>query len=162
MNIERAEPAARPTVTQIGRNSHPVPTKLQDGLRQLADALTDLPGKHQYGYLPPDLKNTVDALLKEMISRIRSSIKFIKAYYDSQKGLVKDQCVDSPITLAKKWQPGKGILPSLKGMDTRRHNLVVQAAEQLAGTAAVDIEQYKKKQPSLKASQVTLSEKRQK
>lgn len=130
---------------QIGRNSHPVPTKLQNGLRQLADALTDLPGKHQYGYLPPDLKDTVDELLKEMIQSDPQLHQIYQAYYDSQKGLVKDQYVDSPITLAKKmatWE--KEFYHPLKGMDTRRHNLVVQAAEQLAGAAAVDIEQYKK------------------
>ena len=130
---------------QIGRNSHPVPTKLQNGLRQLTDALTDLPGKHQYGYLPPDLKDTVDELLKEMIQSDPQLHQIYQAYYDSQKGLVKDQYVDSPITLAKKmatWE--KEFYHPLKGMDTRRHNLVVQAAEQLAGAAAVDIEQYKK------------------
>lgn len=39
---------------EIGRSSHPVSDKMQIALSALAAELAKIPGKHQYGYLPPE------------------------------------------------------------------------------------------------------------
>lgn len=122
---------------QIGRSSHPVHPELQNGLLQLADSLAALSGKHQYGYLPRELKTTVDELLQRSIDLDPQLAQIHQMFRASQKELISYLYVDSPITLAQKmaeWE--KEFYHPPKGKDTRRHNLIIQAADSLFGFLA--------------------------
>lgn len=117
---------------QIGRSSHPVHPKLQDGMLRLADALMDLPGKHQYGYLPPELKTAVDELLEQAIELDPQLEQVYQIFRDTQKKLIEYLYVDNADTLAQKmaeWE--KEFYHPPKGKDTRRHNLIIQSADSL-------------------------------
>lgn len=115
---------------EIGRTSHPIHPQTREALAALAGELAKLPGKHQYGYLPPRLKARVDTLLQDLVSVDRSLRSLFELYRKNQRELVKHQYVGKDATLAKKmkeWE--ESFFHPTKGGDTRRHNLIIQAAE---------------------------------
>lgn len=115
---------------EIGRTSHPIHPQTREALAALAGELAKLPGKHQYGYLPPRLKAQVDTLLQDLVSVDRSLRSLFELYRKNQRELVKHQYVGKDATLAKKmkeWE--ESFFHPTKGGDTRRHNLIIQAAE---------------------------------
>lgn len=123
---------------EIGRTSHPVPEEVQQKLAALGHRLEQLPGKHQYGYLPADMKVQVDDLLAALVAADRPLGQLYDAYRQTQKALVEYEYVGKKDTLARKtaeWE--QAFFHPPKGGDTRRHNLIIQAAEAYAGVAAL-------------------------
>lgn len=117
---------------EIGRSSHPVSDKMQIALSALAAELAKIPGKHQYGYLPPETKLRVDDLLREIVAQDRQINRLFTIYEQTQAKLVQYEYVGKKETLAKKmaeWE--KSFFHPAKGQDTRRHNIIIQAAETL-------------------------------
>ena len=115
---------------EIGRSSHPVSDKMQIALSALAAELAKIPGKHQYGYLPSETKLRVDDLLREIVAQDRQINRLFTIYEQTQAELVQYEYVGKKETLAKKmaeWE--KAFYHPPKGGDTRRHNLIIQAAE---------------------------------
>lgn len=115
---------------EIGRNRHPVPAQMQTALSALAVELAEIPGKHQYGYLPPETKLRVDDLLREIVAQDRQINRLFAIYEQTQAELIKHEYVGKKETLAKKmaeWE--KAFFHPPKGGDTRRHNLIIQAAK---------------------------------
>ncbi|WP_337575277.1 hypothetical protein [Fournierella sp.] len=115
---------------EIGRSTHPVHPDIQVAIRQLSTQLATLPGKHVYGYLPADLKLQVDNLLEEVIKKDAQLAGMFETYKTTHRAMIDYLYVDSPITLDQKmadWE-NKFFHP-LKGDDTRRHNIILQAAE---------------------------------
>lgn len=130
---------------EIGRSTHPVHPDIQTAMRQLSTQLSALPGKHLYGYLPPDLKLQVDNLLEEAVKKDAQLNGMFEAYKTTHRSIIDYLYVDSPITLDQKmadWE-NKFFHPA-KGDDTRRHNIILQAAEALAPPA---MEPNKKEEP---------------
>ena len=118
---------------EIGRSTHPVHPDIQVAIRQLSTQLATLPGKHVYGYLPADLKLQVDNLLEEVIKKDAQLAGMFETYKTTHRTMIDHLYVDSPITLDQKmadWE-NKFFHP-VKGDDTRRHNIILQAAEALA------------------------------
>ena len=127
---------------EIGHSSHPIHPDIQRATQQLATQLADLSGKHLYGYLPPDLKQQVDEILETIIKKDVQLGKLFGAYKSTHRKMISDLYVDSTITLDQKmvgWE--KRFFHPAKGDDTRRHNIILQAAEALA---APDRERNKK------------------
>lgn len=123
---------------EIGRTSHPVPEEVKQKLAALGHRLEQLPGKHQYGYLPADMKAQVDDLLAALVAADRQLGQLYDAYRQTQKALVEYEYVGKKDTLARKtaeWE--QAFFHPSKGGDTRRHNLIIQAAEAYAGVAAL-------------------------
>lgn len=118
---------------EIGRSTHPVHPDIQVAIQQLSTQLATLPGKHVYGYLPADLKLQVDNLLEEVIKKDAQLAGMFETYKTTHRTMIDHLYVDSPITLDQKmadWE-NKFFHP-VKGDDTRRHNIILQAAEALA------------------------------
>ncbi len=118
---------------EIGHSSHPIHPDIQRAMQQLSTQLAALPGKHVYGYLPADLKLQVDNLLEEVIKKDAQLAGMFETYKTTHRAMIDHLYVDSPITLDQKmadWE-NKFFHP-VKGDDTRRHNIILQAAEALA------------------------------
>ena len=121
---------------EIGHSSHPIHPDIQRAMQQLSTQLAALPGKHVYGYLPADLKQQVDNLLEEAIKKDTQLAGMFETYKTTHRAMIDYLYVDSPITLDQKmadWE-NKFFHP-VKGDDTRRHNIILQAAEALATPA---------------------------
>lgn len=121
---------------EIGHSSHPIHPDIQRAMQQLSTQLAALPGKHVYGYLPADLKLQVDNLLEEVIKKDAQLAGMFETYKTTHRAMIDHLYVDSPITLDQKmadWE-NKFFHP-VKGDDTRRHNIILQAAEALATPA---------------------------
>ena len=119
---------------EIGKTSHCISPDIRETLVALAGELAVLPGKHQYGYLPPQLKTQVDTMLQELVATDPSLRELFELYRKNQSELVKHQYVGKEATLAKKmkeWE--EAFFHPAKGEDTRRHNLIIQAAETYSG-----------------------------
>lgn len=118
---------------EIGRSTHPVHPDIQVAIQQLSTQLATLPGKHVYGYLPADLKLQVDNLLEEVIKKDAQLAGMFETYKTTHRTMIDHLYVDSPITLDQKMAAleNKFFHPA-KGDDTRRHNIILQAAEALA------------------------------
>lgn len=121
---------------EIGHSSHPIHPDIQRSMQQLSTQLAALPGKHVYGYLPANLKQQVDNLLEEAIKKDTQLAGMFETYKTTHRTMIDHLYVDSPITLDQKmaaWE-NKFFHPA-KGDDTRRHNIILQAAEALAAPA---------------------------
>lgn len=118
---------------ETGKTSHPIRLDTCEALAALAGELAVLPGKHQYGYLPPRIKIQVDTVLQKMVTSDPSLRALFELYRKNQSDLIKYQYVGKEATLAKKmeeWE--KGFFHPSKGGDARRHNLIIRAAEAYA------------------------------
>lgn len=117
---------------ELGSSKHPVPSAWAKELKALGQQVQQLPGKHVYGYLPPEIKQQVDAFLARAYKSDPVLKQIVDRYQQAQKEIITELYAKKPDVLAEKMAAfEQAFLHPQKGQDTQRHNLVIQAAERL-------------------------------
>ncbi|MEG0305866.1 MAG: relaxase MobL [Oscillospiraceae bacterium] len=132
--------AAEKLLLSMGKSEHNVSPEIVYGMEVLSKQLEKVGGKHQYGYLPPDIKTQVDDLLRTIIEHDSALQRLFTEYRETQKSLTETY-MDSKITMAKKLEKwDMTFFSPTKGEDTARHNIIIKAADNLRS-----MERYKEK-----------------
>ena len=105
-----------------------VHTSIAQQLRKLSQRLEGLPGKKVYGYLPPEVKDQVNKILREMIANDPDMQGLYLAYLEAQQNFIA-QYVSNPEKIRwsiqafeqRFFEPGKGDLKLY-------HNAIIKAA----------------------------------
>ena len=110
-----------------------LPVGLADELQKLGQEISVLPGKAQYGYLPPELKCRVSDLLRQAVLETPELAELYAQSREAYYSIVKDTYVDSKITMAEKMEQWEQqFFAPMKGQDARKQNLLIETACKLS------------------------------
>ena len=109
------------------------PVGLADELQKLGQEISALPGKAQYGWLPPEIKERVSALLRQAVLETPELAELYAQSREAYYNIVKDTYVDSKITMAEKMEQWEQqFFAPIKGQDARKQNLLIETACKLS------------------------------
>lgn len=112
-----------------------LPVGLVDELQKLGQEISVLPGKAQYGWLPPEIKGRVSDLLRQAVLETPELAELYAQSREAYYSIVKDTYVDSKITMAEKMEQWKQqFFAPIKGQDARKQNLLIETACKLSST----------------------------
>ena len=125
-----------------------LPVGLADELQKLGQEISVLPGKAQYGYLPPEVKGRVSELLRQAVLETPELAGLYAQSREAYYNIVKDTYVDSKITMAEKMEQWEQqFFAPVKGQDARKQNLLIETAcklsskEKIAEPAVDDLQE---------------------
>ncbi len=110
-----------------------LPVGLVGELQKLGQEISALPGKAQYGWLPPEIKGRVSDLLRQAVLETPELAELYAQSREAYYNIVKDTYVDSKITMAEKmkqWE--QQFFAPIKGQDARKQNLLIETACKLS------------------------------
>ena len=110
-----------------------LPVGLADELQKLGQEISALPGKAQYGWLPPEIKERVSDLLRQAVLETPELAELYAQSREAYYNIVKDTYVDSKITMAEKMEQWEQqFFAPMKGQDARKQNLLIETACKLS------------------------------
>lgn len=115
-------------IDQIVKPEYPLDKDITPMLVKLQQELAALPGRKVYGYLPPELKEKVDDVVRYIFEHDGICQNLLEKYTESQESLI-EVYVDSNKTIGRKltdWQ--NSFFSPKKGDDASRHNMIITAA----------------------------------
>ena len=112
-----------------------LPVGLVDELQKLGQEISALPGKAQYGWLPPEIKGRVSDLLRQAVLETPELAGLYAQSREAYYSIVKDTYVDSKITMTEKMEQWEQqFFAPTKGQDARKQNLLIETACKLSST----------------------------
>lgn len=115
-------------LTRLYSKDYSPPGKLPARMLDLSERLSEVSGKKVYGYLPPELKQTVGGILKNCIEDDPHLRKIYNLYMDTQRAFVR-QYMDDPAKIATRMQDcARRFLEPGKNDSTRLHNIIIEYA----------------------------------
>ena len=131
--------------TKLFLNTHFISKEIFEHLFQLEQDLSVIQGKKFYGYLPANIKQQVDEILKLIVETDSDINTLFKQYRTTQRNLI-DTYADNEETIAEKlsaWE--SSFFHPKKGQDTSRHNIIVRYALNFSSRENYkEIQRYKK------------------
>lgn len=110
-----------------------LPVGLAGELQNLGQEISVLPGKAQYGWLPPEIKERVSDLLRQAVLETPELAGLYAQSREAYYSIVKDTYVDSKITMAEKMEQWEQqFFAPIKGQDARKQNLLIETACKLS------------------------------
>lgn len=111
----------------ITKERYKVDPALTKDLRALGKEIRALEGRKYYMYLPPELKEKVDGMLRRLVDNDPNAGKLFEEYRTTQQEIVKTYA-ENPISVAKKMKEWENdFFHPAQGGDSKRHNMMREA-----------------------------------
>lgn len=108
--------------------TYKVDPALTKDLRALGKEIRALEGRKYYMYLPPELKEKVDGMLRRLVDNDPNAGKLFEEYRTTQQEIVKTYA-ENPISVAKKMKEWENdFFHPAQGGDSKRHNMIISSA----------------------------------
>ena len=112
----------------ITKERYKVDPALTKDLRALGKEIRALEGRKYYMYLPPELKEKVDGMLRRLVDNDPNAGKLFEEYRTTQQEIVKTYA-ENPISVAKKMKEWENdFFHPAQGGDSKRHNMIISSA----------------------------------
>lgn len=142
--IEKEKSTRRDTLHQSLKKAIEIKPEIQEHLVALAKDLANFPGrKTAYGYLPPQLKQSVDDLLERIITQDTTCAMAYENFASSQRALLKHYAKRTDVLEEKMSEWRHEFLHPPKNGDASRHNMILKAAFALCPSVEIEPETKK-------------------
>ena len=139
ISIKKEKSSKRDALRQSLEKAINVKSEIQNQLATLAKDLAAFSGrKTAYGYLPPQLKQSVDKLLENIVTHDATCIMAYESYAASHRALLQHYAKRPEVLEEKMSEWRHDFFHPIKGGDTTRHNLILKAALSLSPSLEVE------------------------
>lgn len=139
ISIKKEKSSKRDALRQSLEKAINVKSEIQNQLATLAKDLAAFSGrKTAYGYLPPQLKQSVDKLLENIVTHDATCIMAYESYAASHRALLQHYAKRPDVLEEKMSEWRHDFFHPIKGGDTTRHNLILKAALSLSPSLEVE------------------------